>query len=188
MEYKLGLWQTIEVLCNVEMIIVVISGLVQLGIISMILYVFLYTIMRNHSKVRKIVLMSAFILSLSTTLGLFIFPIFGSGWQISDNKLHIKSCFHSDDIDISSIDMGFVDNNGSWQPILREMGLGLPQFMSGNFRLANKKTVLLFDYKNQEKLLLITANKKYYLIGYPGIEKLHAELLKLGAKEKQFEK
>ena len=66
------------------------------------------------------------------------------------------------------------------------MGAGLPNLLAGRCTMDNGKKALVFYYENPEKMLLIEANQRYYIIAYPGMEKLYDELVKLGAKKKEF--
>lgn len=130
-----------------------------------------------------------FIVILTVIIPLCILSItnLNSGWCIEDEFFQLKAFASTKKMKISSMEIGMVKNNGDWHPSTRILGVGLPGLLMGDCRLKNKETALVFRHLNVEYLLLILMDGKYYLIGHPGIEKLHQALLAMGASIKKFE-
>lgn len=113
--------------------------------------------------------------------------IWRSGWKIDGEKLYFKAQFYSDCIDISSMHIGFVSINSEWWPKKRNIGADLPRLAIGKYSMKNQNMALVFNYKNQRELLLISSNGRYYLIGYPEAKMLYEKLINIGARENEFE-
>lgn len=180
MEYKLSLLQTLQVMLiwdNVPTTALAIFFQVLLPIL-------LFMLLKKYRMARNIVVG----LYVAAIVVLLLYPIWGSGWQINKDKLNIQAYGFSADVDISSMEIGMVPKDGEWEIVIMANGAALPALFEGKFRLANKKSVLAFDYGNQDKRMFIAANNKYYLIAYPQTTTLYNELIKLGAKERKFAK
>ena len=178
MEYQLGLWDALDAM-------LVAKGSVLGTVIFLAIYIVLPILM--YWKIPHRIFRGIIIVTYIFLWGMSLPSIWGSGWKINNEFLYMKAYGYSEDIKISSMEIGFVDQNSEWGTEYRERGANGPGLLSGRCRLANKKRALVFNHFYQNKLLLITAADKYYLIGHPGIENLYDELIRLGAKQKDFE-
>lgn len=177
MEYQLGLWDALSA-------ILVVRGSALGTVIFLVIYIVLPVLL--YWKIPHRIFRGIIIVTYIFLWGVSLPPIWGSGWKINNEFLYMKAYGYSEDIKISSMEIGFVDQNGEWDTEYREMGANAPGLLSGCFRLENKKKALVFNHFYQNKRLLILADEKYYMIGHPGIEKLYDVLISQGAKEKIF--
>lgn len=178
MEYKLSLLQTLQAMLIWDNMPTTALAILFQVLLPMLLFILL----KKYRLARNIVVG----LYVGAIVVLLLYPIWGSGWRINGDKLNMQAYGFSADISIPAMEIGMVPTDGEWEIVIMENGAALPALFEGKFRLANKKSVLAFDYGNQEKRLFIAANNKYYLIAYPETTALYKELIKLGAKEKKF--
>ena len=106
----------------------------------------------------------------------------GSGWRMEDGKLLIKG--NSGDPVIVELDkarIALVESAGHWQATLRVGGISLPGFSAGRFKFENGKKALYFRHLNSSHKVVLKFDHNYYVIAYPGAEKLYQELVARGA-------
>lgn len=183
MEYQIGFLEALNVMYITGNFFAT-ALLIFFEIIPFIFSVFLYRIVA--SRIAKIFSIFLFFLFICLFLFIGLIPVCNSGWQIDGNTFHINAYLSSDDVQISGMEIGFVDFESEWEPVWRESGAGVPGLGTGRYRLKNDKKALVFNHYYQRKLLLISANDKYYLIGHPGIKQLYDELIRLGAHKRNF--
>lgn len=106
----------------------------------------------------------------------------GSGWRLEDGKLQIKGNPGAPVIvELDKTRIALVENTGPWQATLRVNGIGLPGFSAGWFKFENGKKALYFRHLNSSHKVVLKFDNNYYVIAYPGAEKLYQELVARGA-------
>lgn len=112
-----------------------------------------------------------------------VMPLFqvGSGWRLSDRKLRLQAGPVST-LDVAEIRVALVGSSSPWRPVMRTNGYGTSRLSTGWYRLANGKEAVVFRHRRAEKMVVIEAGSRYYIIRHPGVEKLYDALIAQGAK------
>lgn len=107
----------------------------------------------------------------------------GSGWQLGENELTIEAMPVTDTIAFSQMKIMLTDPKGPWKPVLRTNGYGTPGLSTGWFKLANGKKAVVFYHTGASKVLIVSAQERYYLIAHPGVERLYNNLIRKGVEK-----
>lgn len=67
--------------------------------------------------------------------------------------------------------------------MMRTNGYGTPGLTTGWCKLANGKKAVVFRHLRPEKMVVIEAGSRYYIIRHPGVEKLYDALIARGAAQ-----
>ncbi|MGO0121744.1 hypothetical protein [Desulfothermobacter acidiphilus] len=106
----------------------------------------------------------------------------GSGVWLKDGVLEIKTGLGAPmAIELKGTRVELVEAGGPWRPVLRTNGLGLPGLSTGYFKFANGKVALYFRHGEPSHEVVLESGGKYYVVAYPGVEKLYQELIARGA-------
>ena len=135
-----------------------------------------YCLFRASSKRIILIFMIAFpiLIVLPTLIKSF------SGWhwygyELYDNKLHIRACPVDEIIDLNNSTV-FLTESDEWRPKIRKFGIGMSKIAMGHFKLENGIKAVVFRHKNSEEIVVINASGKYYVIIHPGVDKLYNEI------------
>lgn len=169
MEYRLYSGEAIKSSLRIKNIAKTILGVLVMVVVPM------FIISEGMTGYMEVVFVLFWTLMLTTTSI--------SGWTISGNSFYFQFLLTNKRIKISNMEVAMVRKDSEWYPNWRTFGIGLPGLCLGYFSTANGNSVLMFEHLSCDKLLLIIAQDKFYIIGHIGVEKLYAELVKLGAQE-----
>lgn len=86
-------------------------------------------------------------------------------------------------MDVSAMRVALVESSSSWRPVMRTNGYGTSRLSTGWYRLANGREAVVFRHLRSEKMVVIEAGGRYYIISHPGVEKLYAALIARGAAQ-----
>ena len=106
MEYQIGFLEALNVMYITGNFFAT-ALLIFFEIIPFIFSVFLYRIVA--SRIAKIFSIFLFFLFICLFLFIGLIPVCNSGWQIDGNTYHINAYLSSDDVQISGMEIGFVD-------------------------------------------------------------------------------
>lgn len=109
-------------------------------------------------------------------------PQAGAGWQLTDGKLKIRAWPVATTLDVSAMRVALVESSSPWQPVMRTNGYGTPGLITGWCKLANGKKAVVFRHLRHDKMLVLEAGGRYYIVTHPGVEKLYETLIAQGAK------
>lgn len=106
----------------------------------------------------------------------------GSGVCLKNGVLEIKANPGAPvAVELKGARVDLVEVSGSWQPTLRTGGIGLPGFSAGYFRFKNGERALYFRHLEPSREVVLESGGGYYVLAYPGVEKLYQELIVRGA-------
>jgi hypothetical protein len=109
-------------------------------------------------------------------------PQIDSGWQLTDSRFRLKAWPVSTTLDVSAVRVALVESSSPWRPVMRTNGYGTPGLTTGWCKLANGKKAVVFRHLRHDKMLVLEAGGRYYIVTHPGVEKLHETLIAQGAK------
>lgn len=105
----------------------------------------------------------------------------GSGWQLENNKLIIRSSV-SVTLNPAETRVALVDSAGPWRPVSKDNGFSTPGLSTGWFNLKNGEKALIFRHLNSPVMIVLESNNRYYILSHPGVEELYRKLVNLGAQ------
>jgi hypothetical protein len=166
----------------IDEIIVSYSSPVVLGIIVFTSLVLSYSLKRAESgRVKLLLLAILLFVVFSIPLSSLAKLPFGWDWygyELSDNKLHIKAWPVNEIVDLRNAEI-ILTNSDEWRPKIRTFGEGTTYLGMGYYKLKNGNNAVVFRHKNSDSFVVINASGKYYVIIYPGVEKLYEEIKKV---------
>lgn len=110
----------------------------------------------------------------------------GAGWQLGEDELTLTAWPVSETIELARMKIMLTDSGDAWKPILRTNGYGTPGLSTGWFKLANGEKAAVFYHAGSDKMLVIQANERYYLIAHPGVGELYQYLIAKGVEKGDF--
>lgn len=105
----------------------------------------------------------------------------GSGWRLSDGKLRLQAGPVST-LDVTGMRVALAKSSSPWRPVMRTNGYGTSRLATGWYRLANGKEAVVFRHLRSEKMVVLEAGGRYYILIHPGVEGLYEALIAQGAK------
>lgn len=107
----------------------------------------------------------------------------GSGVRVENSVLEIKASFGAPvAVELKGARIDLMEYGKSWKPELRTNGLSLPGLSVGYFKFNNDEEVLYFRYGEPSHKVVLESNGRYYVLAYPGVEKLYQELVVRGVR------
>jgi hypothetical protein len=114
-------------------------------------------------------------------LGVFLTEV-GAGWRLTDGEFKLRAWPVATTLDVSAMRVALVESTSPWRPVMRTNGYGTPGLTTGWCKLANGKKAVVFRHLRSEKMVVLEAGGRYYILIHPGVEGLYEALIARGAK------
>lgn len=145
--------------------------------------VFLAYQLKKRAPLWHLRLSIAWVVIVSVVIPLGGISQIGSGWQLEQEQLQIKTnIWSSESVKLERAEVVLVDSIGPWRAT-QFRGFSLPGLYVGQARFQNGERASYFRHLESPQRVVLKVDDRYFVLAHPGVENLYRELVARGVKQ-----